>query len=121
MRLDTWTREITEVNEKSRMDSGADGIRRFPPFPTTALPSKISTLESYTVLTIMTRDKVYCVRQIKTFVDTFGLLLQVGNVKAQRCTQQSVPNWAISLQDHMTSRLNIHRSHNFVLNSCKNH
>jgi hypothetical protein len=83
MRLDTWTWEITEVTEKSRMDYGADGIREFPPFPTDTHPSKISTLESCTVLMIMTCDKVYCARQVKTSVDTFCLLLQVGNVKAQ--------------------------------------
>jgi len=106
MRLDTWTREITEVTEKSRMDYGADGIRGFPPFPTATLPSKISTLESYTVLMIMTCDKVYCVRQVKTSVDTF-CLLQVGNVKAQDVHNnvcQTGPSVCETTRRHVTSR-----------------
>jgi len=54
MSLDTWTREITEVTEKRRMDAGADGVRGFPPSLTAVLPYKISILEIHIVLMLMT-------------------------------------------------------------------
>jgi len=41
--------------------------------------------------------------------------------EGSRRTQKSVPNWAIGLGNHTASRLNIHNSHNFVLNFCENH